>query len=180
MNVKIADRIKVAVTVVTGLIMLYALFVSRDHITHVAHLIKLGGYQAETLFVLIDLPALVGKVLQLPYFSASTRRMGRKLMIASGALSLVCNVVSGWFGGGVGPAGYGAFVVVMFVAMESVVMRIKPAAAVTRAKSAAPVKTARKSTARKCAPGCACGKHRAVQPVSPGVGPVGQYAGRKA
>ena len=163
MNVKIADRIKRAVIVVTSLIMVYALYVSRDHITHVALLIGLVGYQAQTLFVLIDLPALIGKVVQLPYFSSSTRKMGRRLMVASGSLSLVCNVLSGWFGGGVGPAAYGAFVVVMFLTLESVVTRIKPAGSVTRARNAAsetaPARTTPVSTTRKCAPGCTCGKH---------------------
>ena len=145
--------------------MVYALFVSRDRITHVAHLIGLGGYQAETLFVLIDLPALVGKVLQLRYFAGSTRRVGRRLMAASGSLSFVCNVLSGWFGGGVGPAGYGAFVVVMFLVMESVITRIKPTASVTRARNAnsdkmpAPIAVTIPAP-RKCAPGCACGKRR--------------------
>lgn len=143
MNVKIADRVRIAVTIVAGLVMLYALFVSADHEIHVAHLINLSGYQAATLWVLIDLPALIGKILRLPAFLASTRRMGLKLMIGSGSLSLVCNVCSGWFGGGFGPAAYGAFVVGMFLALENVVTKIKPAAAVTRAKNAATVATAK-------------------------------------
>jgi hypothetical protein len=150
MNVKVADRVKLAVTLVASAIMVYALFVSRDHITHVAHLIHLTGYQAETLFVLVDIPALVGKALRLSYFSAATRRMGGKLMVASGIVSLGCNVASGWFSGGFGPAGYGVFVVVMFLIMENVVTRIKPAAGVTRAKNAETAKTpARKRTPRK-------------------------------
>lgn len=172
MNVKIADRIKVAVIIVTALIMAYALFVSRDHITYVAFLIGLTGYQANTLFVFIDLPALIGKVLQLKYFAVSTKRMGRNLMIATGTLSLVCNVVAGLFGGGYGPAGYGAFIVMMFVILEAVIVKIKPAAAVTRAKNAATaVKTPktpnpkRSAAARK---GAETKRRNAVAPVSPG------------
>ena len=141
MNVKIADRVKTAVIVVTTLIMVYALWVSRDHITHVAFLIGLSGYQAKTLFILIDLPALIGKVLNTKYFAASTRKMGRKMTVGSGSLSLACNVVSGIFSGGLGPAAYGAFIVMMFVWLEGVVTRIKPAAAVTKAKNANSVKT---------------------------------------
>jgi hypothetical protein len=154
MNVKIADRVRAAVTVVSGLIMVYALFVSADHIGHVAHLIGLRGYQATTLFVLVDIPALVGKVLRLRYFAATTRRTGLRLMITSGTLSLVCNVASGWFGGGLGPAGYGAFVVGMFLVMENVVTKIKPAAAVTKAKNATSVETPapRPAAPRKRAP----------------------------
>lgn len=182
MNVKIADRVRAAVTVVSGLIMVYALFVSADHISHVAHLIGLRGYQASTLFVLIDIPALVGKVLRLRYFAVTTRRTGLRLMIASGTLSLVCNVASGWFGGGLGPAGYGAFVVAMFLVMENVVTKIKPAAAVTRAKNADSIETPAQPTPRQLAARKAAQTRtrNAVAPVSPGVGPVGPYVGRKA
>lgn len=141
MNVKIADRVRNAVTIVSGLIMIYALFVSADHISHVAGFIGLHGYQQYTLFVLIDIPALVGKALRLKYFAAGTRRTGLRLMLFSGALSLVCNTSSGWIGGGLGPAGYGVFVVVMFLIMENVVTKIKPAAAVTRVKNAGKVET---------------------------------------
>ena len=174
MNVKIADRIKTAVIVVTALIMAYALFVSRDHITYVAHLIRLTGYQAETLFVFIDLPALIGKVLQLKYFAGSTHRIGRKLMVATGSLSLACNVVAGFFGGGYGPAGYGAFIVVMFVVLESVIVKIKPAAAVTRTRNATAVKTPTQSNPKRSAAGRKAAETRrrnaaaAVAPVSPG------------
>jgi len=170
-NVKIADRIKTAVIVVTALIMAYALFVSRDHITHVALLIGLTGYQASTLFVFIDLPALIGKVLQLRYFAASTRKMGFRLMALSGTLSLVCNIVSGFVGGGYGPAGYGAFIVLMFVGLEHVIVRIKPAAAVTRAKNAGAVKTPKSPNPKRSAAarkGAETRRRNAVAPVSPG------------
>ena len=171
MNVKIADRIKTAVIVVTALIMAYALFVSRDHITYVAHLIHLTGYQASTLFVFIDLPALIGKVLQLKYFAVSTHKIGRKLMVATGTLSLVCNVVAGFFGGGYGPAGYGAFIVVMFVVLESVIVKIRPAAAVTRAKNATAVKTPKSPNPKRSAAarkGAETKRRNALAPVSPG------------
>lgn len=174
MNVKIADRVRLAVTIAAGLIMLYALYVSKDHITHVAHLIGLVGYQAATLFVLIDLPAVIGKVLRLKYFAASTRKTGLRLMIWSGSLSLTCNVLSGWFGGGIGPAGYGVFVVTMFLVMENVVMKIKAASSVTRAKNAKSDETELPtpsappavthvtpvSRGRKCPDGCVCARHR--------------------
>jgi hypothetical protein len=175
MNVKVADRVRAAVTTVAGLIMVYALFVSADHISHVAHLIGLGGYQASTLFVLIDIPALVGKVLRLRYFAATTRRTGMRLMVASGTLSLVCNVASGWFGGGTGPATYGAFVVAMFLVMENVVTKIKPAAAVTRAKNAdTSTETEAQLTPRQIAArkGIETKRRNAAKPVSPGRVPV--------
>jgi len=145
MNVKIANCIRGAVIAVVSMIMVLALYVSKDHITDVAHRIGLVGYQAETLFVLIDVVALIGKVLQLKYFAASTRKVGKRLMIAAGVISLTCNVASGWLSGGYGPAGYGVFVVVLFLVLESVVLKIKPAASVTRAKNAANGKTAPKA-----------------------------------
>lgn len=150
MNVKIANRIRNAVIVVVSSIMVLAFYVSRDHITDVAHRIGLVGYQAETLFVLVDVVALIGKVLQLKYFAASTRKVGKRLMLAAGVISLTCNVTSGWLSGGYGPAGYGVFVVLLFLALENVVTKIKPAAAVTRAKNAANGTTpARKRAPRK-------------------------------
>jgi uncharacterized membrane protein len=151
MNVKIADRVKLAVTAVVSLIMVLALYVSRDHITDVAYRIGLTGYQAETLFALVDVVALIGKVLQLKYFAASTRKVGRRLMIGAGIASLVCNVASGWLSGGYGPAGYGVFVVVLFLVLENVLTKIKPAAAVTRAKNAATVKAAPRKRAPRAA-----------------------------
>jgi hypothetical protein len=96
-------------------------------------------------------------------------------MVLSGSLSVVCNVTSGWFGGGIGPAGYGAFVVFMFLLLEWAVVRIKPAAAVTRARNAggvetqAPSLTPRQVAARK---GAATRARKAAAPVSPGMAPV--------
>lgn len=169
MNVKVAMWIKGIVTAVSVGILIYVAFVSRDHITHIGQLMNIEPYQAETLFVLIDLPALVGKALQLPVFAHSTRRFGRKLTYFSGALSLACNVIAGFVAGGWGPAGYGVFIVVMFVIMETAVMKIKPAAAVTKAKRSAkavqtpaPLTITVKAPGRKCAAGCTCGKHNRV------------------
>lgn len=163
MNVKVAMWIKGIVTAVSVGILVYVAFVSRDHITHIGQLMNLEPYQSQTLFVLIDLPALVGKAMQLPVFAHSTRVFGRKLTYFSGGMSLVCNVVAGAILGGYGPAGYGAFIVLMFVIMETAVMKIKPAAAVTKAKRsnmAQTVPTNTKTTSsRKCAPGCTCKRH---------------------
>ena len=85
--------------------------------------------------------------MMLTYFAKRpTRNTGRFLMTLSGSLSVVCNVTSGWFGGGIGPAGYGAFVVFMFRPLEWAVVRIKPAAAVTRARNAASEETEQAAT----------------------------------
>ena len=54
----------------------------------------------------------------------------------TGSLSLACNIGSGLIEGSYGAAGWGAFVVVMFLVLESVITKIRPAAAVTKAKNA--------------------------------------------
>lgn len=175
--VEIANRIKTAVIIVVSLVMFYALFVSREHITEVATWLGVPGWQAQTAFILVDLPALVGKVLQTKYFSHSTRKVGTRLTYFSGALSLICNVGAGIIHHSYGAAGWGAFVVVMFLVLESVVVKIKPAAAVTRAKNAAsatakpaqPSLTARQLAARK---GAETRRRNAARPVSPGQVPL--------
>lgn len=157
--VVIAGRIKVGVIVAISLVMVYALFVSREHVTEVAHWLGVPGWQAETAFILVDLPALVGKVLQVKYFAHSTRKVGTKLTYLSGGISLACNIGAGLILGSYGAAGWGAFVVAMFLVLESVIVKIKPAAAVTRAKNAATgtaqptskAPTARQIAARKAA-----------------------------
>jgi hypothetical protein len=156
MTVKVANRVRAAVTVVATLIMVYALFVSRDHITHVAFLIGLGGYQASTLFVLVDLPALVGKARQLRYFAASTRRTWHavdvderhaQLRVQRGERLVRRRVRSGRVR---------SVVVIVFLVMENAVTKIKPAAAVTKARNAenaeTPAPTARTAPNRTAAP----------------------------
>lgn len=178
MNVTIANRVKLAATIVCTAILVYILFVSRDHITDTAHMMGLVGYTASTLFILIDIPALLGKVLSTKYFAKSTRSIGFRLMLVSGSLSLVCNVLAGH---NVGQRVYGAFIIGLFVGLEQVVTRIKPAAAVkaaaTKAAKAAPAPAAPAAApkrAAKCADGCTCGKHNrrkageVTNPVSPG------------
>jgi len=139
--VETANRIRGYVTAAVGLVMVYALFVSITHITHVAVWLGIPGWQAKTAFLLVDLPALIGKVLGMKYFARSTQKVGTKLMFFSGAISLTCNVSSGVLEGSVGAAGWGAFVVVMFLVLEGVITKIRPAAAVTRAKNAVEGKT---------------------------------------
>lgn len=134
--VTIANRIRTYVTVAITALMVYALYVSMSHITHVADWIGVPGWQAKTAFLLVDMPALIGKVLQLKYFSASTKKSGRQMTYFSGSLSLVCNIASGLILGSYGAAAWGAFVVGMFLYLESKIAKIKPAAAVTKARNA--------------------------------------------
>ena len=176
MNATIASRVKTAVTVILTAILVFVLFVSRDHITQTAYTIGLRGYQANTLFVLIDIVALIGKVLMLKYFARSTRKLGMWMLCTSGSLSLACNVFAGH---NLGERIYGAFIVILFVALEQVVTKIKPAASVKAAATkaanavviaqatpaAATIATVRISgTGRKCQAGCTCKRHGANRP----------------
>lgn len=181
MNVTIANRVKLGVTLVCTAILGFVLWVSRDHITATAHMIGLHGYQASTLFILIDIVALVGKVLTMSYFAKSTRTMGFRLMVVAGTLSLACNVFAG---NNIGERIYGVFIVGLFVGLEQVVTRIKPAASVkaakTRAANAAAAVAPVAKTRKACPAGCTCGKHNrrrageVVNPVSPGSVPVAE------
>lgn len=164
MNVVIADRTKTAVILVVTAILGFVLYVSRDHITHTAYMIGLHGYQAETLFILIDVVALIGKVLMMKYFAKSTRTIGLRMLLIAGSLSLLCNVTAGT---NFGERIYGAGIVFLFIGLEQVVTRIKPAASVKAAKTraanaadaATPAATATVVTRRKCQTGCTCKRH---------------------
>ncbi|HEX6872666.1 MAG TPA: hypothetical protein VF163_16335 [Micromonosporaceae bacterium] len=160
----------------------YGLYLSAGHITEVGHLIGLTGAEAGTLFIFVDIVALLGKLLTSKYFVAKTRRIGYKLMLAGGLLSLACNVAAGGAQGNPGRAAYGAFIVLMIVVIEYATVNIKGKTVNTeprvRTPKAPPAVELPKG--RKCEPGCGCGKHKSRYPVSPGVGPVGDYAGRKA
>lgn len=142
MNVTIANRVRALVTAIAGLILTYALFVSATHIAHVGHFVGLKALEANTLFVLIDVPIVVGKLMVQRYFAPTTRRTGRRLMVAGLAASLACNVSSGLIGAGYGAATYGVLVVAMALAMENAIGKIKPASAVTKARNAATIKKA--------------------------------------
>ena len=177
--VVIANRIKVGIIVAISLVMVYALVVSREHVTEVAHWLGVPGWQAETAFILVDLPALIGKVLQVKYFAHSTRKVGTRLTYLSGGISLACNIGAGLILGSYGAAGWGAFVVVMFLVLESVIVKIRPAAAVTRAKNAAngtaqPASTTAEPTARQLAArkGAETRKRNAAAQISPGRVPL--------
>lgn len=115
-------RVKIVARVIGTALLAYALFLSASHITEVGHMIGLAGIEAGTLFVFVDVMALFGKLLTLRYFVAKTRRIGYKLMLTGGLVSLVCNVTAGdtW-----GARGYGAGIVCFAIAMEYATMNIK-------------------------------------------------------
>lgn len=151
--VKAARRTAV-IGILSGLAMFaYGLWVSRTHITHIGHALKLSGFEAETLFVLIDLIALYGKLLTSKRLSARTRRYGFKVMMFGLALSVICNVASGVLAGSLGAAIYGLFVVVIIVIVEYGVgiTKAKTVNAERRPRTNAVELTARQRGARKAA-----------------------------
>lgn len=182
------DKVKAAVaakrTMVTGVLcgvalVTYGLWISRGHITHIGYAIGLDAFEAETLFLLVDFLYLYGKMLASKRLSAKTRRIGGKFMIAGGAASLACNVASGVLSGSIGKSAYGAVLVGIIAALEYAIANTKAKTVVkqqARAATAAPL-TPRQLAARK---GAETRRRNALAPVSPGVGPVGTYAGRKA
>lgn len=160
----------------------YGLWISREHITHIGHWLGLSAFEAATLFILVDFLALYGKLLTSKRLAAKTRRYGFRVMLTGLALSTACNVTSGILRGKPGAAVYGLFVVVIIVIVEYGVSITKAKTVNTEGrtrtpKAPEPVLTPR---GRKCEPGCTCKRHVSRYPVSPGVGPVGEYAGRKA
>lgn len=174
---KAAKRTMVMGIVSGALIALYGLWISRGHITHIGYALKLTPFEAETLFVLVDFLAIYGKVLTNRRLVAKTRRIGYRMMLTGGALSLACNVASGVMSGGFGAAGYGAFVV-------GIVAWLEYAIANTRAKSISleprtprarkasePELTPRQVAARK---GAETRRRNATAPVSPGEVPLSE------
>jgi hypothetical protein len=180
MNVVIADRVKLAVVLAVTAIMVYALYVSKEHITEVALFVGVTGWQAKTAFVLVDLPALIGKVLQIKsIFAVSTSKEGRQMTYVSGSLSLACNAGAGLIHQSWGAAGWGIFVVVMFLYLESKLTKIRPAASVTRKRNASTEKAIASTTAQPLTPrqiaarkGAETRRRNATAPVSPGQVPL--------
>lgn len=133
-----AVRTIAVVKLIVWALLAYSMFTSATHITDTAHSLGLEGFAAYTLWVLIDIPAIVGKLLGGKAFAKSTQRLGFKLMVFSGLLSLACNIYAG---DNLGQRGHGVLVVAMFIILENVATKIKPAPAVkaaqTRARKAA-------------------------------------------
>lgn len=180
-NVKVAIAIRMVASAIVFSVLLFVIYVSRDHITEVGYryLNLTEDYQAQTLFVLIDILAMVGKALNSKYFDRSTQIAGATLMYLAGSISLTCNILAG---DTLGQQIYGVGIVAVFVGLEAVIVRIKFAAwvkaAITRARRAAtPVTTetpvsvpativpasvpasAGIRPSRKHAVGCTCGVH---------------------
>lgn len=170
---------------------------SRFHITEVGLWWGLTAREAMWLFVFIDVTAVFGKLLSLPVFSHRTRRKGYIIFGVCGTLSLAFNVGAGLIARSFGRAMFGAAIIGFLALVEWATVDIKgktvripseedghaePApAALLVPPGAASTAPSQPAPARRCTPGCTCGRHRragripqppAAAPVSPGSGPV--------
>jgi hypothetical protein len=177
------DKTKIAVAVgrakaiarVIGVgLLAYGLWLSRGHITEVGYAIGLAVFEAETLFVLVDVVALFGKLLTSRLFVAKTRRIGYKLMALGGLLSLAANVAAGVLHGSLGRALYGAGIVAMIVLIEYATVNIKGKTVNTEPRAPRQPKAPEQLTPRQIAArkGAETKRRNAVAPTSPGMAPV--------
>lgn len=132
-----------AVTAIVRLYMLGALAISFSHIIEAAHSTGLQGWQAFTTPFAIDGFAILGMIGRSHRFAASTQRIGFRLQMGAGALSLICNIYAGH---NLGERIYGALIVAGFVTAEWYAAKLAPAAVIT-APTAAEQLAAKRSAA---------------------------------
>lgn len=104
--------------IVKAIVKLYflgALAISFTHIIEASHKLQLTGWQAFTTPFAIDGIAVIGMVMRSEAFSAATRKLGFRVQITAGLLSLACNVYAG---DTVGERVYGAMIVGLFIFSE--------------------------------------------------------------
>lgn len=139
--------------VISGLaIAVYALFISRNHITEIGDWLRLTSLEAGTLFVFVDFIAIYGKILTHHRLQAKTRRIGYRFMMFGGGLSLICNIGSGVITRNYGESVYGAFIVGIVAALEYAIANTKAKAVrleVDRAAAPAQAVTHAVSTTRQ-------------------------------
>lgn len=108
-----------------------ALGISFSHFIHAFNKLGLYGAGAVSMPIAIDGLALFGVLLQHKSFAQETRTVGRWLQMVCGSLSLAVNIFSGW--GSPGAVIQGATWVIIYMMMELIVSKIKPASADTKA-----------------------------------------------
>jgi hypothetical protein len=104
--------------IVKAIVKLYfigALAVSFNHIVTAAHKLQLLGWQAWTTPFAIDGIAVIGMVMRSEKWSTETNRIGFRVQMGAGALSLACNVFAG---NTLGERIYGVLVVALFIFSE--------------------------------------------------------------
>lgn len=130
-----------------------AIAISFIHLVAAAHKGGLTGYEAYTVPVMIDGIAIIGLVMRGTEFSIATRKIGFRVQIGAGILSLMGNVFAAENLGG---AAYGVAIVALFLLAEWLSDKIESAevdkaAAMLNKRQAAAQKAAatRKRNARQ-------------------------------
>lgn len=111
-----------------------ALAASFTHIMHAWSKIGLHGWQDVTTPFAIDGIAVIGMVMRSERWSDSTNKIGFRVQIGAGSLSLACNVFAG---SNIGERVYGALIVALFLFSEWLSDHL-----VTRAQAEAEAQTA--------------------------------------
>lgn len=115
----------VTIKIIVRLYFLGALAVSFCHIIESSHKVGLTGWQAITTPFAIDGIAVIGMVMRSESFSKATRKLGFRVQVTAGLLSLVCNVFAG---STAGERIYGVMIVALFVFSEWLSDRLESAA----------------------------------------------------
>ncbi len=166
-------------------------FVSASHIVDTAGTLGLSGWYRYAAVALIDFVAIVGKLSMHESFAPAFRKSGFRLLMAGGLLSLAANVYAG---DTLGEKGFGVLTVGVFMMLEHhatkagktaiverTAQKLDPQVAAARAaKSRATREANRLASLTPAQRAAETRMKRAAAPVSPGVGPIGEYAGRRA
>lgn len=92
-----------------------AIAVSFAHIIAASHKLALNGWQAWTTPFAIDGIAIIGMVMRSERWSDETNRLGFRVQVTAGLLSLACNVFAG---NTLGERIYGVIIVGLFIFSE--------------------------------------------------------------
>lgn len=149
-TVKRADM-KNKVELIRTIVKLYfvaALAGSFSHIIEAAFKIGLTGWEAWSTPFMIDGLAIIGMVMRTESFSSATRKLGFRVQVVMGSISLVANVYAAKNIGGII---YGVAIVALFLAAEWLAERLESAQdAEARAKAEATAEK-RSEAAKKAA-----------------------------
>lgn len=92
-----------------------ALAVSACHIVEASHKLHLDGWQAYTTPFAIDGIAVIGLIMRSDSFASATQKLGFRVQMIAGLLSLLCNVYAG---STAGERIYGVMIVALFLFSE--------------------------------------------------------------
>lgn len=130
-----------------------AIAISFLHLVAAAEKGGLSGFEAYTVPIMVDGIAITGLIMRGTEFSIATRKIGFRVQIGAGILSLMGNVFAAHNLGG---AVYGVAIVGLFLLTEWLSDRIQPASvdqeaaiAARKAASVAKAQATRKANARK-------------------------------